>query len=42
MVKAIAAALTDLSKNGTYGKILAKWGVTPGAVKSFTVDGAIN
>jgi len=42
LVKAIAAALTDLSKNGTYGKILAKWGVTPGAVKSFTVDGAIN
>jgi polar amino acid transport system substrate-binding protein len=42
LVKAIAAALTDLYKNGTYGKILAKWGVTPGAVKSFTVDGAIN
>ena len=42
LVKAIAAALQDLYKNGTYGKILAKWGVTPGAVKSFTVDGAIN
>jgi len=42
LVKAIAAALQDLAKNGTYGKILAKWGVTPGAVKSFTVDGAIN
>ena len=42
LVKAVAAALTDLYKNGTYGKILAKWGVTPGAVKSFTVDGAIN
>jgi len=42
LVKAIAAALQDLNKNGTYGKILAKWGVTPGAVKSFTVDGAIN
>jgi len=42
LVKAIAAALQDLYKNGTYGKVLAKWGVTPGAVKSFTVDGAIN
>ena len=42
LVKEIAAALQDLAKNGTYGKILAKWGVTPGAVKSFTVDGAIN
>jgi polar amino acid transport system substrate-binding protein len=42
LVKAISLALQDLYKNGTYGKILAKWGVTPGAVKSFTVDGAIN
>ena len=42
LVKAISLALQDLAANGTYHKILAKWGVTPGAVKSFTVDGAIN
>lgn len=40
LVKAISLALEDLYNNGTYTKVLAKWGVTAGAVKSFTVDGA--
>ena len=42
LVKAISLALQDLYKNGTYGKILAKAGVSAGAVKSFTINGAVN
>jgi len=42
LVKAISLALTDLYKNGTYAKILKKYGVQAGAVTSFGVNGAIN
>ncbi|MCU4186081.1 ABC transporter substrate-binding protein [Acidiferrimicrobium sp. IK] len=38
--KAIAAALTDLQKSGTYQQILSKWGVQAGAISSFTINGA--
>jgi polar amino acid transport system substrate-binding protein len=40
LVKAISLALQDIYKNGIYGKVLAKAGVTPGAIKSFTINGA--
>ena len=42
MAKAISLALQDIYKNGTYKKILAKAGVTAGAIKTFTINGALN
>jgi polar amino acid transport system substrate-binding protein len=36
--KAIQAALTTLQNNGSYARILAKWGVTQLAVKQITFD----
>ena len=40
LVKAISASLNDLYKNGTYMKVLKKWGVEAGAVKVFGINGA--
>ncbi len=40
LAKAVSLALQDLYKHGTYTKILAKWGVAAGGVKSFTINGA--
>ena len=42
LTKSISEALTALAANGTYNKILTKWGVQAGAVKSFGINGAIN
>jgi len=36
--KAVLSALNTLIENGTYGKILAKWGVTDGAVKAAALN----
>jgi len=38
--KAAQAALRALKADGTYQKILAKWGESAGAIKSFTINGA--
>jgi len=40
MDKAIQAAVNALIANGQYTKILSKWGVQAGAVKSATLNGA--
>ncbi len=40
MDTAIAAAVTVLINNGTYAKILQKWGVQDGAVSKVTINGA--
>ncbi len=37
---AIKGALAKLSADGTYQKILAKWGVQGGAITDFTINGA--
>lgn len=42
LAEAISMALQDLSDNGTYLKILQKWGVESGAVKSFGLNGALS
>jgi polar amino acid transport system substrate-binding protein len=39
--EAIQAALQDLAGNGTYQKILQKWGVQAGAISTFTLNGAV-
>ncbi len=36
--KAILAALNEMKKNGTYQRILAKWGQQKAAVSQSTVD----
>lgn len=38
--KAIQAALQSLAADGTYSKILTKWGVQSGALTSFAINGA--
>jgi polar amino acid transport system substrate-binding protein len=38
LAKAFAAAFVVIQKSGVYGAILAHWGVTPGALKTFKVD----
>jgi polar amino acid transport system substrate-binding protein len=40
MAPAIKAAMTYLIKNGEYMKILAKWGITEGAIKTPVINGA--
>ena len=40
MDQAIAAAVSALMDNGTYTKILKKWGVESGAVQSVALNGA--
>ena len=42
MAPAIEAAMTHLIKNGEYMKILAKWGITDGAIKVPVINGATN
>jgi polar amino acid transport system substrate-binding protein len=42
MAKAVEAALTGLIKDGSYAKILSKWGVSAGAIKSPTLNSAIS
>ena len=42
LAKAISLALADVYKDGTYSKILKKWGVQAGAVTTFGINGAIN
>jgi len=42
LAEAISMALTDLQKDGTYQKILQKWGVQAGAVTSFGLNGAVS
>jgi polar amino acid transport system substrate-binding protein len=37
---AVQAALNAIKANGTYQKILAKWGESAGAIKSFTINNA--
>lgn len=39
LANAIKAALDQLMQNGTYGKILAKYGMTAGALKAATING---
>ncbi|WP_375491787.1 ABC transporter substrate-binding protein [uncultured Jatrophihabitans sp.] len=40
MAKAVQAAISALIKDGSYSKILSKWGVSSGAVKAPTLNGA--
>jgi len=40
MAPALAAAVSALMNNGTYAKILEKWGVSDGAVGSVTINGS--
>jgi len=42
LAKAFSLALAAVNKDGTYSKILKKWGVEAGTVSSFGVNGAIN
>ena len=42
LAKAFSLALADIYADGTYGKILKKWGVQAGSVKTFGINGAIN
>ena len=42
LAKAFSVALADVYADGTYAKILKKWGVQAGAVSTFGVNGAIN
>jgi len=42
LAQAISMALQELSDNGTYLKILKKWGVEDGAVTSFGLNGAVS
>jgi len=42
LADAISAALQVLSDNGSYQKILEKWGVEAGAVSSFGLNGAVS
>ena len=42
LAEAISMAMQDLSDDGTYLKILKKWGVQSGAVTSFGLNGAIS
>ncbi|HEX4467862.1 MAG TPA: ABC transporter substrate-binding protein [Solirubrobacteraceae bacterium] len=41
MSKPILAALEELMKNGTYTKILEKWGIQSGAISAAKINGAI-
>lgn len=38
--QAIQAALQQLQSNGSYTKILTKWGIQTGGISSFTINGA--
>ena len=40
MAPAVQAALKQLISDGTYDKLLVKWGVQAGAVKTPTINGA--
>jgi polar amino acid transport system substrate-binding protein len=40
MVKPVLAAVKALMANGTYMKILVKWGLQPGAISNPTINGA--
>lgn len=40
LAKALSAALTSINADGTYKKILTKWGVQSGAITKFTINGA--
>lgn len=40
MAKPVLAALQELMKNGTYKKILDKWGIASGAINNPTINGA--
>ena len=42
LAEAISMALQVLSDNGTYMKILEKWGVQDGAIDSFGLNGAVS
>lgn len=42
LAKAVQAAVQILMKNGTYDRILKKWGATSDAVKTVVVNGATN
>src|ERR1035437_14226 len=40
MAKAVQAALQSMVDDGSYGKILAKWGVADGGIKKITINSA--
>ena len=42
MAKAVLAAMKELISDGTYKKLLAKWGVQSGGITSPVIDGAIS
>jgi polar amino acid transport system substrate-binding protein len=42
LAKPVLAAVKALMANGTYGKILAKWGVTSGAIAAPKLNGALS
>ena len=42
MAKAVQAALQSMVDDGSYGKILGKWGVSDGGLKTITINAATN
>jgi polar amino acid transport system substrate-binding protein len=40
MAQAVKAAMEQLISDGTYSKLLAKWGIQDGAITTPTIDGA--
>ena len=42
MAKAVQAALQSMVDDGSYGKILGKWGVSDGGLKTITINAAAN
>lgn len=40
--QAVLAAVKDLISNGTYGRIMSKWGLTSGAITNPVINGAIS
>ncbi len=42
MAKPVLAAVKALMADGTYTKILAKWGIQPGAITNPVINGAIS
>jgi polar amino acid transport system substrate-binding protein len=42
MAKAVQAALQSMVDDGSYGKILGKWGVSDGGLKKITINAATN
>jgi polar amino acid transport system substrate-binding protein len=42
MAPVVLAALKDVIQNGTYTKILTKWGIESGAITNPVINGAVS